>query len=54
MKMNFVFTGLSGEFRDENTEQNLCEFLKNELDLDLYIEFGNIHRFGRFQTNQDR
>lgn len=54
MKMNLVFTGLSGEFRGENTEQKLREFLRNELDLDHYIEFVNIHRFGRFQRGKPR
>lgn len=29
MKMNHVLTGLHGEFRGENTDQKLREFLKN-------------------------
>lgn len=29
MKMNLVLTGLHGEFRGENTDQKLREFLKN-------------------------
>lgn len=36
MKMNLVFTGLGGEFRGENTEQKLREFISNELDINYH------------------
>lgn len=52
--MNLVFTGLRGETRNEETEFKLREFLKNELNIDHYIEFVNVHRFGRFQRGKNR
>ncbi|CAG2252399.1 unnamed protein product [Mytilus edulis] len=48
MKNNLVFTGLYN-VRDENTEELLRCFLYNELGIDYKIEFGNVHRFGRYQ-----
>ncbi|CAC5380625.1 unnamed protein product [Mytilus coruscus] len=48
MKNNLVFTGLYN-VRDENTEKLLRCFLNNELGIDYKIEFGNVHRFGRYQ-----
>lgn len=54
MKMNLVFTGLGGETREEDTLQKLRCFLENELQISKHIEFGNVHRFGRFQWRKDR
>lgn len=65
MKNNLVFTGLR-EQRDENTEDKLRDFIRNELHIEQRIEFGNVHRFqkhvfgrnrpivARFLYNQDR
>ncbi|CAC5397631.1 unnamed protein product [Mytilus coruscus] len=49
MKNHLVFTGLHN-VRDENTEELLRCFLYNELGVDYKIEFGNVHRFGRYQS----
>lgn len=45
MKNNLIFTGLY-EVRNENTEDLLRAFLRNEIGIDYHIEFGNVHRFG--------
>ena len=45
MKYNLVFTGLK-ETPYENTEENLRGFLRKELGIGHWIEFGNVHRFG--------
>ena len=49
MKNNLIFTGLFESPR-EYTEGILRDFIKNELGIDEYIEFGNVHRFGRRET----
>jgi hypothetical protein len=49
MKNNLIFTGLFESPR-EYTEGILREFIKNELGIEEYIEFGNVHRFGRRET----
>jgi hypothetical protein len=46
MKYNLVFTGLK-ETPYYNTEQKLCGFLGQELGIEHWIEFGNVHRFGQ-------
>ena len=46
MKYNLVFTGLK-ETPHYNTEQKLCGFLGQELGIEHWIEFGNVHRFGQ-------
>jgi hypothetical protein len=49
MKNNLIFAGLFQSPR-EYTEGILKEFIKNELGIEEYIEFGNVHRFGRRET----
>ena len=46
MKYNLVFTGLK-ETPYYNTEQKLCGFLGQELGIEHWIEFGNVHGFGQ-------
>ena len=46
MKYNLVFTGLK-ETPYENTEERLRSFLGQELGIEHWIEFGNVHRFGQ-------
>ena len=46
MKYNLVFTGLK-ETPYYNTEQKLRGFLGQELGIEHWIEFGNVHRFGQ-------
>jgi hypothetical protein len=53
MKNNLVFTGLY-QSQSENCENKLRGFIRQELEIDHYIEFGNIHRFGRRGTNNAR
>ena len=48
MKQNLVFTGLGGDDRTERVEDKLRCFIYNELRIEDHIEFGNVHRFGRF------
>jgi hypothetical protein len=43
MKNNLVFTGLR-ETAGEEMEAKLRDFLRCELNIDYYIEFGNVHR----------
>jgi len=45
MKYNLAFTGLK-ETPYENTEEKLRGFLGQELGIEHWIEFGNVHRFG--------
>ncbi|KAK3092329.1 hypothetical protein FSP39_001358 [Pinctada imbricata] len=54
MKQNLIFTGLSNESRSEDTETKLRDFLYEQLEIDGHIEFGNVHRFGRFVRGRDR
>lgn len=54
MKNNLIFNGLLGEHKDENSESVLRDFLYNELGVDFQIEFGNVHRFGRFKQGKPR
>ena len=53
MKYNLIFTGIK-EHRNENTEQVLRMFLSEELGLEEWFEFGNVHRFGRHNRNRQR
>ena len=52
MKNNLVFTGLR-EAAGEETEAKLRDFLRYELNIDYYIEFDNVHRFGSRQNNNN-
>lgn len=45
MKNNLVFTGIN-EFEKENTEEVIRGFIKRELRITHFVEFGNVHRFG--------
>ena len=54
MKMNLIFTGLEGESTQENTESKLRDFLYFELGINDNIQFGNVHRFGRFERGKHR
>ncbi len=46
MKYNLIFTGLS-ETEGEHTEHVLRSFIKSELRINYFIQFGNVHRFGK-------
>jgi hypothetical protein len=52
MKYNLAFTGLK-ETPYENTEENLRGFLGKELGIGHWIEFGNVHRFGPKNTENE-
>jgi hypothetical protein len=52
MKYNLVFTGLK-ETTYENTEEKLRGFLRKELGIGNWIEFGNVHRFGPKKTENE-
>ncbi|KAK3091039.1 hypothetical protein FSP39_016696 [Pinctada imbricata] len=54
MKNNLLFFGIPGETHTENAEEKLRYFLSRELGITEKIEFGNVHRFGRFKRDQDR
>ena len=54
MKMNLIFENLEGENRNEDIYHKLRCFLANELDIHKEIQFGNIHRFGRFNRGRSR
>ena len=54
MKTNLVFTGWDMETRDEDTEEILRRFLYFELGIERRIQFGNVHRFGRFVRGKGR
>ena len=54
MKMNLIFDNLEGENRDENIYHKLRCFLANELDIHKDIQFGNVHRYGRFVRGRPR
>lgn len=45
MKNNLVFTGIQ-ENEQEDTEDILRNFIKKTLRVSIWIEFGNVHRFG--------
>jgi hypothetical protein len=53
MKNNLVFSGLSSN-KFENCENKLKDFIRHELRIDHYIEFGNVHRFGKPGRNGAR
>lgn len=53
MKNNLVFSGLA-ENPEENTEALLREFIVVELGIEQYIEFGNVHRFGKIVGGKSR
>jgi hypothetical protein len=49
----YWFTGLS-ETPYDNTEEKLQDFLGQELEIEHWIEFGNVHCFGqRKQENEN-
>ena len=50
MKNKLVFSGLC-HIQYENCENKLRAFIQQELEIDHYIEFGNVHRFGKRNTN---
>ena len=52
--MNLIFEHLEGENRDENIYHKLRCFLANELDIHKDIQFGNVHRYGRFVRGRPR
>ena len=54
MKNNLVFTGLGNETRDEDTEAKLRDFLRIELNISHHIEFGSVHRFGKYRNDGRR
>lgn len=54
MKMNHIFTGIEGETKDDDTNKKLRAFLYYELGIDENIQFGNVHRPGRYVRGQDR
>ena len=49
MKYNLVFTGL----KETSHERNLCDVLGKELRIGYWIEFGNVHRFGPKNTENE-
>ncbi|KAK3085537.1 hypothetical protein FSP39_004866 [Pinctada imbricata] len=53
MKYNLIFSGIQ-EGERENSEQVLQDFLANELDIQQYIDFANVHRFGRQHRGKPR
>jgi len=53
MKNNLLFSGLY-QSQFENGVNKLRGFIRQELEIDHYIEFGNIHRFERRGTNNAR
>ena len=54
MKNNLIFHGLEGESRQEDVQSKLRSFIRQELGIDRFIEFGNVHRFGRHTRNKPR
>lgn len=54
VKINLIFTGLGGESKNETTEYKLREFLENELDIKHFVDFSNVHSFGRYQWGRCR
>ena len=57
MRDNLIFTGinepeLSAE-EYENTEETLCYFLRNEMNISEQIPFDRVHRIGPYQPNKD-
>lgn len=45
MKNNLIFTGLR-ESKNENTEDIIRQFMRDELRITHWVELGNVHRFG--------
>ena len=54
MKNNLIFHGLEGESRQEDVQSKLRSFIRQELGIDRFIEFGNVHRFSRHTRNKPR
>jgi len=50
MKNNLVFTGHAYR-SNENCEQKLRYFIFEELGIEQFIEFDNVHRFGKIGNN---
>lgn len=46
MKINLIFIGLGGEFKNEIIEYKLWEFFENELDIKYFVDFFNVYSFG--------
>ncbi|CAG2197532.1 unnamed protein product [Mytilus edulis] len=53
VKNNLIFTGLCHS-KFENCENKLRGFLRQELEVNHFIEFGNVHRFGKPGLNGAR
>ena len=51
MKKNMIFTGL-GHSHNEECELKLTDFIYKELRIHHFIEFGNVHRFGKRGVNE--
>ena len=47
-----VFHGITGETRQEDSEELIRDFIYYELDIDEHIEFGNVYRFGKLHTGR--
>ena len=52
--MNLGFKGLGGEQRNEDTAYKIRQLLFYELDISHHVEFGNVHRFGRYVRGRCR
>ena len=53
MKNNLIFRGIH-EISDENTEYRLRNFINDMMEIPKYLEFGNVHRFGKRQGRKPR
>ena len=53
MKNNLIFTNLA-EQRTEDVELKLRKFIYEQLGIEHYIEFGNVHRFGKRSNDKPR
>ncbi|XP_021363862.1 uncharacterized protein LOC110457087 [Mizuhopecten yessoensis] len=49
-----IISAISGETRNDDTESLLRDFLFFEIGIDRRIEYGNVHRFGKFIKGKDR
>ena len=54
MKNNLIFNGIQGEHKYENIEEKLRCFIHQELGIAKHIEFGNVHRYGRYSRDKPR
>lgn len=57
MRDNLIFTGINepelSADEYENTEETLCYFLRNEMNISEQIPFDRVHRIGPYQPNKD-